>query len=223
MPASDSAMGASTMGSDSPPGAMGGKMTSGWASPSILGLLVFGMMTIFFGLFMLPGPYSNGFVGAAHGLSTSIPALFVVAMAVGALLALVGIGLMLQGHLYWGSAFLGYGVFWGAFGWANHTVGFGGGYGMAAFMFLWLLFTLTFLISSIKHGWGTFIAFLFLFVGFILLTILFFQLGATPVPKISSGEDWAIGGEFIATGIIWWYGGTAQLTNHSFGKKIFPM
>ena len=209
------------MGSDSSSGGPGGKLTSGWASPSILGLLAFGLMTILLGLLALPSPYSSGFGATPHGISTSFVAVTQMALAVGGLLVIIGVISLIEGHLYWGSAFLGYGIFWGSWGWATHHLGFGSGYGEAAFMFLWLMFTLTFLVSSIKHGWATLIAFLFLFVGIILLLVVAWQTGAGNT--ISSGEHWAVGGELIATGLIWWYGGTAQLTNHSFAKKFLPV
>ena len=95
------------------------------------------------------------------------------------------------------------------------------GYGGAGFMIIWMLFTLTFLISSFKHGWGTFLGLLFLFVGIILLVIDLWQIGAGNT--ISSGEKWAIGGEWIATGLIWWYGATAALTNHTYNRKLLPV
>lgn len=213
MPASDSAMGTPSMGMDSSSGAPGGKTMGGWASPTILGLLVFGLMTVLLGLWALPKPYGNGFILDLSGIT-------IAAYAVAGLLTLTGVIALLEGHLYWGSAFLGYAAFWGSWGYAFHHLGFFSGYGLAGFYFIWLMFTLTFLISSIKHGWGTFVAFLFLFVGFILLTILAWQTGAAQ--SISSSEHWTFGGELILTGLIWWYGGTAGLTNHTFGKKFLP-
>ena len=197
-------------------------MTSGWANPSILGWLVFGIMTIFFGLLLLPGPYSSGltvFSGSAHGLVFSAFGIGTMAYGVAVLLALVGLISLFQGHTFWGSVFLGYGAFWGLFGFSSHHGGFAG-YGMAAVAFLWLLFTFTFFLSSMKHGWGTFFAFLFLLVAFAVLTVAFWQIGAGT--KISSSESWAFGGELIVTGFLWWYGGTAALTNHTYGKKILP-
>jgi uncharacterized protein len=204
------------MGSDSSSGAPGGKMTSDWASPAIIGLLAFGMTIILFGLANLPKPYGNGFVGFA-----GIPA--TETLLGGLILVLAGIIGLLKGHTYWGSAFLGYGAFWlSAASGAVTLTGVGAhGYGGAGFMFIWLLFTLTFLISSMKHGWGTFFFLLFLFVGFALLIVEFWQTGAAN--KISSGEMWAVGGEWIFTGVIAWYAGTADLTNHTYGRKVLPI
>ena len=42
------------MGSDSSSGPPGSKATNGWASPSIIGLLAFGMTAILYGLSLLP-------------------------------------------------------------------------------------------------------------------------------------------------------------------------
>ena len=200
------------MGSDSSSGGPGGKMTTGWASPAILGLLVFGLTLMLVGLWNLPKPYGNGF---------GVSEIAFAAYAAAGLLAFVGVILLFEGRLFWGSAFLGYGTFFATWGYALHHAGFVSGYGIAGFLFLWMMFTLTFLVSSIKHGWATLIAFLFLFVGIILLLVVAWQTGAGNT--ISSGEHWAVGGELIATGLIWWYGGTAQLTNHSFAKKFLPV
>jgi len=217
MPATESAMGTPGMGPDSSSGGPGGKMMSGWASPSILGLLVFGLMTMLLGLYSLPKPYGTGFGLDLGGLT-------IAAYAVAGLLLIIGVITLAQNHLYWGTAFLGYAAFWGSWGYMFHHLLAPGtlasGYGVAGIMFIWLLFTLTYLISSIRHGWGTVFAFLLLFVGFILLTLLYWQLGAHST--IATSEHWVIGGELILTGLVWWYGGTAGLTNHTFGKKVLP-
>jgi succinate-acetate transporter protein len=207
MPAGDTAtMSGASMVSDASSGA---KTTNGWASPAILGFLAFGMTIILFGLSKLPKPYGNGFVGFAGVPATE-------AVLGGAVLGLVGLITLWKGHLYWGSAFLGYAAFW-----ITLTESGTFGYGSAGFAFIWLLFTLTFLLSSFKHGWGTFFFLLFLFVGFILLLIEFWQMGAGT--KISSGEMWAVGGEWIFTGLIAWYAGTADLTNHTYNKRVLPI
>ena len=211
MPAVDTAMGTPSGGMDSSSGAPGSKTTNGWASPSIIGLLAFGMTTILYGLMNLPKPYGNGFVGYAGIPMTDI-------VLGGLILILVGVISLSKNHTFWGSVFLGWGAFWGT--WA--IIGTAHGYGAAGLAFVWLLFTLTFLISSMKHGWMTFFLFLFLFVGMILLVIEFWQYGANPTTTISSGEMWAVGVVWIISGLIAWYLGTADLTNHSYSKKILP-
>jgi len=168
------------------------------------------MTAILYGLSLLPKPYGNGFVGY-FGVTTTEGVLG------GLVLIIVGIITLQQNHMYWGSAFLGWGAMWAS--WAY--IGAGAlGYGAAGVAFIWLLFTLTFLISSFKHGWGTFFLFLFLFVGTILLVIEFWQGGARN--SISSGEMWAAGGLWVATGVIGWYLGTAHLTNHTYSRKVLP-
>jgi uncharacterized protein len=212
MPATDSAMGP-PMGSDSSSGAPGGGMANKMASPAILGLLAFGMTAILFGLSQLPKPYGNGFVGFAGVQDTEL-------ILGGLVLILVGLIALWRGHLFWGTAFFGYGAFWAS--WAAVTT-LTPGYATAAVAFIWLMFTLTFLISSFKHGWVTFFFLLFLFIGFILLVIEFWQWGSGGLTtKISSGESWAIGAIWIIAGFIAWYNGTAQLTEHTYGKKILP-
>ncbi|HTT16109.1 MAG TPA: GPR1/FUN34/YaaH family transporter [Thermoplasmata archaeon] len=215
MPATDSAM-ASPMGSSESgtSAAMGQKWTSGWATPGILGTLIFGMITILTGLWILPHPYGDGFKADVTGIAF-------MGYAAAALLLFVGVVAFLEGHQFWGTAFLGYAGFWGAWSYALHHFGwFGSGYGAAGFAFIWMLFTLTFLVSSLKHGWGAVFAFLLLWVAFVLLIIAFWQTGAGT--HISNNEYWAIGGEWVFTGLVWWYGGLAQLTNHTYGKKILP-
>lgn len=220
MPATDSAMGP-TSGSDSSSGVPGDKKTNEWASPAVLGMLVFGLTIILFGLSRLPHPY-----GSAFG-SLTIPVFGGVASTElylgGLVLGLCGLIGLRVGHHYWGSAFLGYGGFW----FVIAVVGLGSlGYAMAGLAFLLFLFTLTFLISSMKHGWGTFLFFLLLFVGTILLMIEFWQAGGLPWfdnSKISAGMMWAVGGEWIVTGFVAWYGGTAMLTNQAYGRKILPV
>jgi succinate-acetate transporter protein len=213
MPASDSAMSSPMGGSDS------SKMGGGMASASILGFLAFGMTAILFGLSQLPKPYANGFVGYSGVTGTDI--------ALGGLvLGIVGIILLLQNHLYWGIGFLGFAAFWFTTS-ASFTTGtlLGGGpiaYGAAGFAFIWLLFTLTLLLSSMKHGWGSFFFLLFLLIGFILLIIEAWTAGGG-FTKISSGEHWAVGGEWIFLGLVAWYSGTAHLTQHSYGKRVLPI
>ena len=215
-------MGSGISGSSS---GMGNK-TNGWASSKVIGLLGFGLTMVLFGLANLPNPYAKGFlIPGTVGIWTTIGMATIFG---GAIVVLAGLIDLWRGHLYWGSAFLGLGAFWLAY---TSTSGslvtyFGGAagtapaYGMAAFWFVWMLFALTFLISSMKHGWMTFFLFLFLVVGFILLIIEFWQVGAAN--SISSGERWAVGGELVVTGLIAWYSATAELTNATYSKRLLP-
>jgi uncharacterized protein len=213
MPASDSAMGSPSMGMGSSSGTPGNSANNLASNPAVIGLLAFGMTAILFGLSLLPKPYGNGFAGFSGVAETEL-------ILGGLVLILAGVIGILRGHPYWGTIFLGYGAFWASLAYVG---GIGGvlGYGASGFAVIWLLFTLTFLISSFKHGWGSFFGLLFLFVAFILLIIFYWQVGAAT--SISSGEHWAVGGLWIATGLLWWYGATAMLTNHTYDRKILPV
>jgi succinate-acetate transporter protein len=219
-------MASSTGGSEMSSGAPAGSMANGWAGAAILGFLAFGLTAILFGLSQLPKPYGNGFAQFAtvNGVSDAVVG--------GVILVLVGLIGLIRGHAYWGSAFLGFGGFW--YVWAttgqglqsliNFAVPSAAPYAVAGLAFVWMLFTLTYLLSSMKHGWFTFIAFLLLFVSFILLIVVAWQTGAaTKPPGVGSGEQWALGGLWIFTGLLWWLHGTADLTNHSYGRKVIPL
>jgi len=213
-------------GSDMSSGAPAGSMANGWAGASILGFLAFGITAMLFGLSQLPKPYGVGFNVGLPGV-TGLTDVVVG----GLILILIGIIGLLRGHPYWGSAFLGFGGFWAV--WSTTGQGLwaliaappsSAPYAIAAFAFVWMLFTLTYLLSSMKHGWFTFIAFLLLFVSFILLIVVSWQTGAaTKAPGVSSGEQWALGGLWIFTGLLWWLHGTADMTNHAYGRKVLPL
>jgi len=193
-----------------------------WASPAVIGLTGFGLTTIIAGLTNLPKPYGNGFTGNW--------AIFGMALFFGGLVQLIAgvIGLR-KGNLFAGSAFVGYGAFWLAFTYMLTTgLDFAGGapgnsayYAISAFAFVWTLFTLTFLINSMKHGWGIFFVFLFLFVSFILLTVKFWMFGASDT--VSTAQNWATGGMIVLTGLTAWLVATADLTNWNYGRKVIPV
>jgi len=199
-----------------------------WASPAVIGLMGFGLTTIIAGLSDLPHPYGAGFgIGGPYG-SSSNWVVFGMAIAFGGIVQLIAgvIGLR-KGNLFAGSAFVGYGAFWIAFtlmltqyinGNPGLPVAF---YGVAGFAFVWTLFTLTFLINSMKHGWGIFFVFLFLFVSFALLVAQFWQMGGGHTP--SNGEFWATGGMIILTGLTAWFVATADLTNWNYGRRMIPV
>ncbi len=116
-----------------------------------------------------------------------------------------------------------YGLFWIAYpiaGAAGNPA-----YSLAAIMFIFVLITLTFLISSMKHGWGTFFLFLLTFIAFILWTVQMWQIApsSTMPGSFSSGESWALGVLLILAGLAAWFGATAELTNQTYGRKILPM
>jgi uncharacterized protein len=181
-----------------------------WASPGTLGLLGFGITTILAGLFV------GGWIKSAGT---------VLSMALfygGAAQFLAGVIAFRKGNMFAGSAFCSYAMFWWAFNWINVQPAYAPtDYGVAAFMFVWMLVTLTFLLSAWKHGIGVFLVFLTLWIAFILLTIEFYQLGGGTVP--STGEMQAIGGEIVVTGVLAWLTATADVTNWNYGRRILPL
>ena len=234
MPATDSAMGPPP-GSGSMSGAPDTKANE-THGPAILGLLAFGMMSILFGLSQLPGPYGSGFdaktpVGFYTIWTPGATVTASMGLLGGLVLVLVGLIILFRGWgTYWGVAFFGYGAFWAI--WAgvspvvnNHILY---GFGTAGFAFVWLMFTLTFLLSSMKHGWMTFLFFLVLTLSYILLVVEFWQWGAwanghPPSATIIPGTELAaIGGFWILSGFLAWYLGTARLTEMNYGRKLLP-
>lgn len=176
------------------------------------------------GLSQLPAPYSSGF---ANGFSV-----FGMALAFGGIAQLIaGLIALRKGNLFAGSAFMGYGAFWIAYFYmltsgaallAGNPVYL---YGIAGFAFIWMLFTFSFMINSIKHGWGLTFVFVFLFISFVLLIVKYWSLAANAGggPFGGSGVDnWAVGGMVILTGLMAWYVATAILTNANYGRKVLP-
>ncbi len=185
-----------------------------WASPATLGLLGFGMTTILAGL----------------NVGGWIPAGAVLSMAIffGGLCQLIAgvIGLR-KGNMF-ATAFACYGAFWLAFDWLNVNVTYPTGttvsaiyYGVAAFMFVWFLVTLTFTISAPKHGIGITLVFVTLLIAFALLTWMFDTLAAGNT--VSHATSQGIGGEIVLTGLLAWLVATADLTNWNYGRKVIPI
>lgn len=208
---------------------MSGDKSDTASSVKVVGLLAMGLTLMLMGLGLLPPPYVNGFLGnwavapTASGFG-------------GVVLVLLGLIGLWKGHVYWGSVFTSYGAFFSAWvgtylfysgGLAGLLSGGSGGptpavfaYGLAGFTFVFLLLTLTFLVSSLKHGWLTFFLFLFLFISFVLWLVENWMFGAGNT--VSHGQMWATGGITILTGLIGWYMATAHLTNWSYGRKFLP-
>lgn len=213
-------------GLGAPSGGPDGKTTT--AGPTILGLLAFGLTALLFGLTQLPGPWNHDLVTG----TTTLPFLYLnghpVASISGTIEVFGGLVLVLLGILmlwlyksevFWGTAMFGYGAFFVVLaGVTSTSAAFD--YGTAAIALIWVLFTLTYLINSMKHGWLTFLFFLFLFIGMILLAVQYWQAGAAS--KIS-GEEWgAIAGFWIVAGVLAWYLGTVKLTELTYGRKLLP-
>lgn len=198
-----------------------------WASPAVVGLMGFGTTTMMAGLSNLPSPYGDGFGGnwTVYGMALAFGG---VAQFAAGLIALR------KGNLFAGSAFIGYGAFWIAFTLmlTVYTNQLSAGqltsgvflYGVAGFAFIWMLFTLSFMINAPKHGMGITAVFVLLFIAFILLTAKFYSLASGSTTFGSTGSaNWAVGGEIILTGLMAWYVATADLTNWNWGRKILPV
>lgn len=207
-----------------------GEKPEWWASPSVVGLMGFGTTTMIAGLSNLPRPYVDGF--------NNNWVVFGMALAFGGIAQLIaGLIALRKGNLFAGSAFVGYGAFWISFTFMlSSFVNLAGTvgnpptpapvfYGVAGFAFIWALFTFSFMINAIKHGWGITMVFVFLFISFVLLVVKFWSLAADGAnsPFFGSGVDnWIVGGIIILTGVIAWYVATAILTNWNYGRKVLP-
>jgi uncharacterized protein len=180
-----------------------------WASSATLGLMGFGMTTVLAGLTV------GKWTGAGATLSM---ALFFGGVAQ----IIAGIIALRKGNMFAGTAFASYGLFWWAFVWVNTTYATAATpYDYPAFFFVWMLFTLTFLICAWKHGIGVFLVFLTLWLAFVLLTINAWETAAGS--PLSKGVLQGIGGEIILTGLLAWLTATADLANWNFGRKVIPI
>jgi succinate-acetate transporter protein len=182
-----------------------------WASPATLGLMGFGTTTILAGLSV------GGWISFGAVLST--------AMFFGGIAQIIaGLIAFRKGNMFAGTAFIGYGSFWLAFNTLVTTyvvpAHLTNGYDVSAFMFIWFLFTLTFVLNVPKHGWGLTAVFVTLLIAFLLLTVQWWDVGAAN--PLSANALKAVGGEIVLTGLLAWYVATADLTNWNYGRKILP-
>ncbi|MGA8275128.1 MAG: acetate uptake transporter [Thermoplasmata archaeon] len=179
-----------------------------WAGPATLGLLGFGTTTI------LAGLQVGGWIGAGA----------VLAMAIffgGIAQIIAGLIGLRKGNMF-ATAFVCYGAFWLAFNWMlTSTAVPADFYGIAAFMFVWFLVTLTFTLSAPKHGFGITSVFVTLLIAFALLTWRFDALAGGTI--LSKSTLQGIGAEIILTGLLAWGVATADLTNWNYGRKIIPV
>jgi uncharacterized protein len=180
-----------------------------WASTATLGLMGFGLTTILAGLTV------GAWIGAGATFSMAL-------FFGGAAQIIAGIIALRKGNMFAGSAFTSYGAFWWAFVWLNTTYStLATHYDAPAFFFVWMLFTLTFLICAWKHGIGVFLVFLTLWLAFVLLTINAWEQAAGS--PLSKGAMQGIGGEIVLTGLLAWLTATADLANWNFGRKVIPI
>src|SRR5712672_3238254 len=179
------------------------------ANPAPLGLLGFGMTTVLLNL------HNAGF----YELNSMI-----LAMGIcygGAAQIVAGIMEWRKGNTFATTAFVSYGLFWFSLvaliilpklGWAtasNDTA-------MAAYLFMWGLFTAVMFIGTLRlHVVGQIV--------FGSLTILFFLLAIGDYTNASAGFKHFTGYEGIFCGFSTIYAGLAQVLNEIFGKTVLPL
>jgi len=179
------------------------------ANPAPLGLLGFGMTTVLLNL------HNAGF----YELNSMI-----LAMGIcygGAAQIVAGIMEWRKGNTFATTAFLSYGLFWFSLvaliilpklGWAaasNDTA-------MAAYLFMWGLFTAVMFIGTLRlHVAGQIV--------FGSLTILFFLLAIGDFTNAGPGFKHFTGYEGIFCGFSAIYAGLAQVLNELYGKVILPL
>ena len=179
------------------------------ANPAPLGLLGFGMTTVLLNL------HNAGF----YELNSMILAMGICYGGTAQIIA--GIMEWRKGNTFATTAFLSYGLFWfslvaliafGKLGWAaptNET-------GMAAYLFMWGLFTAVMFIATLRlHVAGQ--------VVFGSLTILFFLLAIGDFIGAGPGFRHFTGYEGIFCGFSAVYAGLAQVLNEVYGRVVLPL
>ena len=178
-------------------------------NPAPLGLLGFGLTTVLLNL------HNAGF----YELNTMILAMGICYGGIAQVIA--GIMEWRKGNTFATTAFISYGFFWLSLvalivltklGWgaaSNDTA-------MAAYLFLWGLFTLVMFIGTLRLNRA-------LQVVFGTLTILFFLLAYGDFAAASPGFKHFTGYEGIICGFSAIYTGLAQVLNELYGKVILPL
>lgn len=179
------------------------------ANPAPLGLLGFGMTTVLLNLHNA-GFYELNSMILAMGLCYG-----------GAAQIVAGIMEWKKGNTFATTAFLSYGLFWFSLvvliilpklGWAtasNDTA-------MAAYLFMWGLFTAVMFIGTFRlHVAGQIV--------FGSLTILFFLLAIGDFTNAGPGFKHFTGYEGIFCGLSAIYAGLAQVLNEVYGKVLLPL
>jgi succinate-acetate transporter protein len=179
------------------------------ANPAPLGLFGFGMTTVLLNL------HNSGF----YGLNSMI-----LAMGLcygGAAQIIAGILEWKKNNTFGTTAFLSYGFFWWSLVALLLLPKIDPAYktdetAMAAYLFLWGLFTLGLFI-------GTFRLSVALQVVFGSLVLLFFLLAAGDQFNLSTGFKHFTGYEGIFCGLSACYTGLAQVLNEVFGRVVLPL
>ena len=178
-------------------------------NPAPLGLLGFGMTTVLLNL------HNAGF----YELNAMILAMGICYGGIAQVIA--GIMEWRKGNTFATTAFISYGLFWLSLvalivltklGWGVAT----NDKAMAAYLFMWGLFTLVMFIGTLRlHIAGQIV--------FGSLTILFFLLAYGDFTNASPGFKHFTGYEGIFCGFSAIYTGLAQVLNELYGKVILPL
>lgn len=187
------------------------KITDLTANPAPLGLMGFGMTTVLLNL-------------ANAGLIKVTAVILSMGIFYGGLgQVIAGIEEWRKGNTFGATAFTSYGLFWLTLVTIFMLPGVNDSYkafaldtpGLAAYLFLWGLFTLYMFIGTLKATRA-------LQVVFLTLTILFFLLAAHAYTGIAAIGTIA-GYEGILTGLSAIYAAMGQVLNEMYGKKIIPL
>ena len=178
------------------------------ANPAPLGLMGFGMTTVLLNI------HNAGFFGLDS---------MVLAMGIffgGMAQVIAGIMEFKKNNTFGTTAFTSYGFFWMALVGLNilPEMGYGepaGALSMAAFLFMWGLFTLFMFIATLRISRALQVVFGSLALLFFLLAIGNFT-GSTIILTIAGYEG-------ILCGFSAIYAAMAQVINESYGKEILPI
>lgn len=186
------------------------KEEKGLANPAPLGLLGFGMTTVLLNL------HNAGIIDAS-----SLGMILAMGIFYGGLAQVIaGIMEFKKGNTFGATAFSSYGLFWWSLvglillpemGYVD-PVGKGG---MAAYFFMWGLFTFFMYISTLKKNRALQTVFFTLFVLFFMLVI----------SELSGSEGFLklTGFEGILCGFSAIYLAIAEVTNETYGQEILPV
>jgi len=178
-------------------------------NPAPLGLLGFGLTTVLLNL------HNAGF----YELNAMILAMGICYGGIAQVIA--GVMEWRKGNTFATTAFISYGLFWLSLvtmivmtklGWATAS----NDKAMAAYLFMWGLFTLVMFIGTLRlHIAGQIV--------FGSLTVLFFLLAYGDFASASAGFKHFTGWEGVFCGFSAIYTGLAQVLNETYGKVILPL
>jgi len=188
-------------------------MSEKLANPAPLGLLAFGLTTVLLNLF-----------NAGLLLSTSLSMILAMGLAYGGLAQIIaGAMEFKKGNTFGMVAFSSYGFFWWSLVFlillpklvTGLPDSFGDSYAMAAYFFMWGLFTFVMFFGTLKANRA--IQFVFM-----SLAILFFMLTASEITGNATLLK-VTGYEGIICGLSAVYLGLAEVLNEAHGKAFLPI